>query len=87
MVATDELVIHGWDLARATGQPFGCDPGALGAATQFVEAMSKPGESRDGLFGPAVSVPDGATELERVIALSGRDPRWSPPNELRSPPN
>ncbi len=77
MVAADELVIHGWDLARATGQAFECDPGALGLATQFVEAMSAPGESREGLFGPAIPVPDGASELERVIALSGRDPHWT----------
>jgi uncharacterized protein (TIGR03086 family) len=79
MVAADELVIHGWDLARATGQPFDCDPGSLQAATRFVEEMSEPGQSRDGLFGPAVPVPDGATPLERVIAMSGRDPGWSPP--------
>lgn len=76
IIAADELVIHGWDIARASGQPFECDAGALGAATQFVEEMSEPGQSRDGLFGPAVPVPDDATALERVIALSGRDPRW-----------
>lgn len=80
MVAAEELVIHGWDLARATGQHFDCDPGALGAATQFVEEMSEPGRTRDGLFGPAVPVPDGATPLERVIALSGRDPHWRRPD-------
>lgn len=78
MVAADELVIHGWDMAQATGQPFDCDTGSLGLATRFVEAMSAPGESRDGLFGPELPVPVGASALERVIALSGRDPRWSP---------
>lgn len=26
VVAVDELVLHGWDLARGTGQPFECDP-------------------------------------------------------------
>lgn len=78
IVAADELVIHGWDLSRATGQFFDCDAGALNAARQFVEEMSEPGQPRDGLFGPAEPVPDGATELERIIALSGRDPRWTP---------
>ncbi|WP_323959177.1 TIGR03086 family protein [Arthrobacter sp. JZ12] len=77
LVAADELAIHGWDLARATGQPFEVDAGALGAATWFVEEMSQPGQSREGLFGPALPVPEGATDLERVIALSGRDPRWT----------
>jgi uncharacterized protein (TIGR03086 family) len=80
MVAADELVIHGWDIAQATGQPFDCDTEALGLATLFVEAMSAPGESRGGLFGPEVPVPDGASAIERVIALSGRDPRWTPSN-------
>ncbi len=28
VVALDELVLHGWDLARATGQPFDADPTA-----------------------------------------------------------
>jgi uncharacterized protein (TIGR03086 family) len=28
LVATDELVIHGWDLARATGQAYTPDPAA-----------------------------------------------------------
>lgn len=30
VVALDELVLHGWDLARATGQPFRCEPGQHG---------------------------------------------------------
>ena len=25
MVALTEVVVHGWDLARATGQPYGID--------------------------------------------------------------
>jgi hypothetical protein len=32
----------------------------------------------EGLFGPAVPVPDDAPAIERIVALSGRDPRWSP---------
>jgi hypothetical protein len=26
VVALDEVVLHGWDLARATGQDYRCDP-------------------------------------------------------------
>jgi hypothetical protein len=29
-------------------------------------------------FGPSREIPDGAPELDRVVALAGRDPGWSP---------
>ncbi|MER5969001.1 TIGR03086 family metal-binding protein [Streptomyces sp. NPDC002055] len=78
-VALNELVIHGWDIARASGQPYDCDPPALDASLEFVSLMSVPGEEagREGLFGPVVDVPEGAPLLDRVIGLSGRDPLWA----------
>ncbi len=30
LVALDELVVHGWDLARATDQPYDVDDATLG---------------------------------------------------------
>ncbi|MCF3137231.1 TIGR03086 family metal-binding protein, partial [Streptomyces olivochromogenes] len=41
-VAADELVIHGWDLARATGLPYEPDPGALEASYGFLRAAADP---------------------------------------------
>lgn len=80
VVALDELVLHGWDLAVATGQAF--DPGedAVAAVLGFTESMSAPGdeESRQGLFGPVVAVPQDAPAFERALGFSGRDPRWHP---------
>jgi uncharacterized protein (TIGR03086 family) len=80
LVALDELVVHGWDVARASGQPFDCDPASLDAVHGFVDQFSGPGQedSRQGLFGPVVDVPAGAPQLDRVIGLTGRDPNWSP---------
>lgn len=77
-VAVDELVIHGWDVARATGQEFECDPPALNAALEFVSMMAQRSETagRGGLFGPIVEVPATAPLLDQVIGLSGRDPGW-----------
>ncbi|GHH73728.1 TIGR03086 family protein [Streptomyces sulfonofaciens] len=78
LVVCDELVVHGWDLARATGQDYVPDEAALGAAHALL-APAADDPSRGGMFGRTVPVPDDAPLLDRVIGLSGRDPRWSPP--------
>jgi uncharacterized protein (TIGR03086 family) len=80
VVALDEVVIHSWDVARATGQPFTCDPALLEAVHGFVAQFSGPGQeaAREGLFGPVVAVPDDAPLIDRVIGLTGRDPSWTP---------
>lgn len=79
LVALDELVVHGWDVARASGQPFDCEPAHLRAVHRFLAAARR-GEDQtpDGLFGPVVPVPDDAPLLHHVIGLTGRDPSWSP---------
>ncbi|MFC9127472.1 TIGR03086 family metal-binding protein [Streptomyces sp. NPDC057099] len=77
LVANDELVIHGWDLARATGQRYVPDPAALQACHGFLEAaVDDPG--RGEIFGPVVRVEADAPLLARAVGLSGRDPEWAP---------
>ena len=76
LVALDEVVLHGWDLARATGQDYECDDATANACMQFVGQFDTDGTP--GLFGPAVPVGDDASAFEQVLARSGRDPRWSP---------
>jgi uncharacterized protein (TIGR03086 family) len=80
LVALDEIVIHGWDIARATGRDYECDLPSLEAVHGFVAQFSEPGqeEMRAGLFGPVVEVPADAPLLDRVVGLAGRDPDWSP---------
>ena len=79
VVALDELVLHGWDLARASDQRFGCDPASTGAVLAFTTAAALPENAprREGLFGPVVPVPDDAPGLDRALGLAGRDPAWS----------
>jgi uncharacterized protein (TIGR03086 family) len=79
-VALDELVLHGWDLARATGQPFACDPASTAAVLAFTSAMAQPEQAatREGLFGPVVEVPEDAPTFDRALGLAGRDPAWTP---------
>ncbi|MFI8217164.1 TIGR03086 family metal-binding protein [Streptomyces sp. NPDC085932] len=77
LVAIDELVIHGWDLARATGQAYTPDPAALRVCHDFLAAsVDDPG--RGEIFGPVVPVGPEAPLLERAVGLSGRDPGWKP---------
>jgi len=79
-VVVDELVLHGWDLARGTDQPFACDPASTQACFEFTTMASQPSEAagREGLFGPVVDVPADAPLLDRALGLSGRDPAWRP---------
>jgi uncharacterized protein (TIGR03086 family) len=78
-VTANELVVHGWDIAVATGQDYACEPGVLQAAYEFVQTAvaQSPGGS-PGLFGPPVTVPDDAATLDRLLGLTGRDPAWRP---------
>jgi uncharacterized protein (TIGR03086 family) len=80
VVALDELVLHGWDLARATDQPFSVDPASTAAVLAFTAASAQPDQAagRDGLFGPVVAVPDDAPPFERALGYAGRDPAWTP---------
>jgi len=77
LIALDELVVHGWDLAVSTGQPYDPSVGEIDAASSFVAAFDAP---RDGnLFGPVVPVADDASPLDKLLGLTGRDPGWQPP--------
>ena len=80
LVAADELVVHGWDVARATGQPYDPEPAVLDAARSFLMMFASPDAPAgpDVAFGPSRQVPDGAPLLDRVVALAGRDPGWAP---------
>jgi uncharacterized protein (TIGR03086 family) len=80
LVALDEVVLHGWDLARATGQEFRCDPASTATVLGFTEASALPGQEagRQGVFGPVVPVAADAPPLHRALGFAGRDPAWTP---------
>jgi uncharacterized protein (TIGR03086 family) len=73
IVALTEVVIHGWDVAVATGQDYDVDSPTLEAMLPQLTATAEQGPV-EGLFGPAVPIAEDAPLLDRVIALSGRDP-------------
>ena len=77
LVALDEVVVHGWDIARASGQELHLPDAQLEGALAFVQAsVDESPDGTPGLFGPPVAVPADAPLLDRLIGLTGRDPQW-----------
>lgn len=81
-----EYLVHGWDLARATGQSWTQSPDAADTAREFFAGMVTP-EYRGpgGMFAEEVAVPDDASAIDRLVAFAGRDPHWSAPIARRKP--
>lgn len=77
VVGIEELTIHGWDLAHATGQPFQVDDVNLDLVDRFFDLFGGQ-DGGNGPFGPQADAPEGATRLERTVARTGRDPLWTP---------
>ncbi len=66
-----DLAVHGWDLARATGQDERIDPAELTLLWDSVELFGDAIRS-EGTCGPAVDPPSGADEQTRLLAHLGR---------------
>jgi len=76
-----EFLVHGWDLATATGRFVKFEPAAadlaLGTGRQMLQPEYRgPGKS----FGYEVEVPDAAGPVDRLVAFLGRDPGWHSPS-------
>ncbi|THC53420.1 TIGR03086 family metal-binding protein [Streptomyces sp. A1499] len=71
-----DLSVHAWDLATATGQSFEAgDDAVVRRLTAAVEELG-PTARAMGVFADPGPVPAGATAFERLLAATGRDPRW-----------
>jgi uncharacterized protein (TIGR03086 family) len=70
-----ETVLHGWDVAEATGQDYRCDEQVAQAVLATVQAQGDMFRQYQG-FAAVVSVPADANTFDQVLALSGRDPDW-----------
>lgn len=72
-----ELVLHGWDLARASGvDPHWDDTLVLRVYDEI--ARSADMGRQMGVYAAEVPVPASASPLARALGLSGRDPAWTP---------
>ena len=71
---TNDVFMHSWDLARATGQDETLDPRRCTALLEGMRPLDEVLRS-SGQYGPAVVVPDDADAQTRMLAFIGRDPR------------
>jgi uncharacterized protein (TIGR03086 family) len=80
-MALDDLTVHAWDLARATGQEYTPDPVVVAEALRSCAELAPTGRKM-GAFGEEFPLPDGgagASDLDRLLAMTGRDPGWRRP--------
>ncbi len=82
-MALGEYLVHGWDLAVATGRdwpPAEGDADVAGDALAFLQTTVAP-EYRgpdSGFFDHEIEAPTGATAFERLLCFGGRQPEWAP---------
>lgn len=70
-----EVILHGWDLARTTGQPLDVPTDVAAELLRCVSRTAELGRKMEA-YGPAVQVDPGASDLDRALGLAGRDPFW-----------
>jgi len=75
VVAIEEMVVHGWDLARAIDRPYESTPAELAVLDDFFGQFGP--DQRGDAYGPERPAGPGATPLDHAIARSGRDPAWT----------
>jgi uncharacterized protein (TIGR03086 family) len=73
MVGVGDLLVHTWDLARATGQDDRLHPDEVHLVLEGMIGFGD-GMRQGSAFGPAVAVPDDADEQTKLVAFSGRQP-------------
>lgn len=78
VIALDEVIVHGWDIAMASDQDYSCEPELAEAALGFArQAAERNPQGTPGLFGRPVPVPADAPVMDRLLGYTGRDPAWS----------
>lgn len=74
---TNDIFMHTWDLARATGQDDTLDADRCRSMVEAMEPMDQL-LRQSGQYGPRVAVAEDASWQDRLIGFIGRDPTWGP---------
>jgi len=70
---TGDVLVHTWDLARATGQDERLDPAKCAVMLEGMLPMDE-ALRQSGHYGPRVDVPEDADVQTRLLAFIGRHP-------------
>jgi len=73
MVPITDMIVHSWDIAKATGQNTTLDAGLAELGYNVLVNVVEGGRA-NGAFGPEVTVPATASFQDRMLGLSGRQP-------------
>ena len=68
-----ELILHGWDLARASGQDLPVRDDVVACLRELAEAFV-PSARSNGSFGEEVEAPADSSPIDRLAAYAGRRP-------------
>ena len=73
MIPFGDILIHKWDLAKATSQDTAMDSSMADACFQVFSGLIEGGR-QSGSFGAVVSIPIDASSRDKLLGLTGRNP-------------
>jgi uncharacterized protein (TIGR03086 family) len=78
VVALNEVLVHGWDLAAATGQEYRPDEKSAERCLEFAIDFAKGApDARNAIYGPEVPIPANAPVFDQLLGQTGRSPDWA----------
>jgi uncharacterized protein (TIGR03086 family) len=72
-IRVTELLVHGWDIAQATGQPADLPDDVVAIELSFARAQFAGRPSGGTRFGPPQPVAGDAPAIDQLVALLGRE--------------
>lgn len=72
-IAFSDQLLHGWDVAKATGQDTTMPAGLAEAAYEIIHGRFTE-DQRKGVFKPEIEIAADASSQDRLLAYTGRDP-------------
>jgi uncharacterized protein (TIGR03086 family) len=73
-IGTGDVLLHSWDLARALGADDTLPPAAVQAVYMGMQRLPEAMLRSPKMFGPAIDVGDDASEQDRLLGFTGRQP-------------